>query len=243
MSAYRSHSLAAALIAFLLVGCSSKEPAPPPAAQTARKKSSQPPATAPAATDTSTTDSKTRPPTSPGTPEGSTTSAREAAPAKPVETSLAAPPPSRPSQEKPPAAVSELQPATPPQPVVAVSPAAAQPASPSQPAKAVPKDVVILKAALGGVRFEHKLHSETRKIACETCHHASRPEKPATAEQQACRQCHTTVAAAPMKTKLQAAFHNPTATAGTCIDCHKAGIAKGNAAPVKCLDCHKKENK
>jgi len=26
--------------------------------------------------------------------------------------------------------------------------------------------VVILKAALGGVRFEHKLHAEARKIAC-----------------------------------------------------------------------------
>lgn len=45
-----------------------------------------------------------------------------------------------------------------------------------------------------------------------------------------------------MKTKLQAAFHNPTATAGLCIDCHKAEDAKGKKAPVKCADCHKKEN-
>ena len=45
-----------------------------------------------------------------------------------------------------------------------------------------------------------------------------------------------------MKTKLQAAFHNPTAQAGLCIDCHKAENAKGKKAPVKCADCHKKEN-
>jgi hypothetical protein len=50
------------------------------------------------------------------------------------------------------------------------------------------------------------------------------------------------VAIPPMKTKLQAAFHNPTATAGTCIDCHKAETAKGKVTPLKCLGCHKKEN-
>jgi hypothetical protein len=109
--------------------------------------------------------------------------------------------------------------------------------------KALPKDVVILRGSpLGGVKFEHKLHSEARSIKCETCHHPSRPEKPATALQQACSDCHTKVAISPMKTKLQAAFHNPTATAGTCIDCHKAVTAKGKTPPVKCSGCHKKEN-
>ncbi len=39
----------------------------------------------------------------------------------------------------------------------------------------------------------------------------------------------------------QAAFHNATATAGICIDGHKAENAKGKTAPVKCLECHKKE--
>jgi len=108
--------------------------------------------------------------------------------------------------------------------------------------KALPKDVVILRGSpLGAVKFEHKLHSEARSIKCETCHHASKPEKPATAMQQACSDCHTKVAISPMKTKLQAAFHNPTATAGTCIDCHKAVTAKGKVPPVKCLGCHKKE--
>jgi Class III cytochrome C family len=109
--------------------------------------------------------------------------------------------------------------------------------------KALPKDVVILRGSpLGAVKFEHKLHSQARSIKCETCHHPSRSEKPATALQQACSACHTKVAIPPMKTKLQAAFHNPTATAGTCIDCHKAETAKGKVTPVKCLGCHKKEN-
>ncbi len=105
-----------------------------------------------------------------------------------------------------------------------------------------PKDVIILPASMGAVKFMHTAHSKDRQIKCETCHHSSKPEKPAKAAQQACRDCHTKVVAAPMKTKLQAAFHNPTATAGTCIDCHKAENAKGKKAPTKCADCHKKEN-
>ena len=111
----------------------------------------------------------------------------------------------------------------------------------TQTTKAAPKDVVLLKASLGTVHFQHRIHSETRKIACETCHHANRPEKPGTAPQEACSTCHMLTAKSPMRTKLQAAFHNPTASAGTCIDCHKAQNAKGKAAPVKCLECHKKE--
>ena len=58
--------------------------------------------------------------------------------------------------------------------------------------------------------------------------------------QQACRSCHEKAAAAPMKTKRQAAFHNPAATAGTCIDCHKKEATAGKKAPTKCADCHKK---
>jgi hypothetical protein len=120
-------------------------------------------------------------------------------------------------------------------------PSAEAPAEKAQTTKAAPKDVVLLKASLGTVTFQHKTHSESRKIACETCHHVSHPEKAATMPQEACSKCHTPVATSPMKTKLQAAFHNPRATAGICIDCHKAENAKGKAAPVKCLDCHKKE--
>jgi len=112
----------------------------------------------------------------------------------------------------------------------------------AQTKQAMPKDVVILRgSALGAVKFDHKLHSLARSTKCETCHHPSRREKPAAALQQACSDCHTKVAIAPMKTKRQAAFHNATAAVGTCIDCHKAENAKGKPTPVKCLGCHKKD--
>ncbi len=106
-------------------------------------------------------------------------------------------------------------------------------------AKKAPETVILKGAPMGGVKFNHKTHVVAAK-KCDTCHHASKPEKAATAPQQNCQDCHTKVAAAPMKTKAQAAFHNPTATAGICIDCHKAQ-GKGPAAG-KCADCHKKEN-
>ena len=104
------------------------------------------------------------------------------------------------------------------------------------------KDTYVLPAPMGGVKFDHKAHSKDRSIKCETCHHASKPEKAATSPQEACSDCHTKTATAPMKTKLQAAFHNPTAAAGLCVDCHKAENAKGKKAPTKCTECHKKEN-
>ena len=107
-----------------------------------------------------------------------------------------------------------------------------------------PKDTYLMPAPLGAVKFDHKAHSKNRGIKCESCHHASKTQKPYAAgvKQEACGDCHTSVAKPPMKTKLQAAFHNPTATAGTCIDCHKAGNAKGKKAPTKCTECHKKSN-
>lgn len=108
--------------------------------------------------------------------------------------------------------------------------------------KAAAKDVYIMKGApTGGVRLEHKLHAETRDIKCVVCHHASKPEKPNKSAEQPCADCHTKTVAPPMKTKLQAAFHNPKATEGLCIDCHKKP-AKGKPGPTKCLECHKKSN-
>lgn len=102
--------------------------------------------------------------------------------------------------------------------------------------------VVILKGApMGGVKFDHPKHSKTAAAGkCDTCHHASKAEMPAKAEQQKCSDCHTKAAAAPMKTKLQAAFHDPLAKKGTCVDCHAKDATK--KAPAKCADCHKKEN-
>lgn len=106
-----------------------------------------------------------------------------------------------------------------------------------------PPDTIILKGSpLGGVKFNHKAHIEFADKKCETCHHPSKPEKAAAAPQEACMDCHTKPPAAGMKTNRQGAFHNPTATAGTCIDCHKAENAKGKKAPTKCMQCHSKAN-
>jgi hypothetical protein len=108
---------------------------------------------------------------------------------------------------------------------------------------AAARDVMILTGApMGGVRLEHKLHADRAHNDCATCHHASKAEKPGSAAQQACSECHTKVAAAPMKTRYLAAFHNPTARSGVCVDCHKAENAKGKNAPLKCAECHQKEN-
>jgi competence protein ComEA len=119
---------------------------------------------------------------------------------------------------------------------------AAQPA-PSPTAQATPeqnatppaKPILLTGNPMGGVRFDHAKHS----VACDICHHPSREPKPGSAPQQACTSCHTKPSQAGMKTGKQAAFHNPTATAGICIDCHKKS---GGAAPTKCTQCHKKEN-
>ena len=100
-----------------------------------------------------------------------------------------------------------------------------------------PKGKITLPAKPGAVTFDHEAHATTHKVACATCHHASKPAKPLQAEQQACRECHTTPAKAPMKTSLQAAFHDPMAKKGLCVDCHKQ---KAGKAPLKCAECHKK---
>jgi Class III cytochrome C family len=115
-----------------------------------------------------------------------------------------------------------------------------QPAGPAAPAAApsAPAPKITLPAKLGAVVFDHEKHAGKQGIACTTCHHPSRPEKPLVSENQRCRDCHTMPAAPPMKTSLQGAFHDPRAAAGTCVDCHRR---KGGKAPVKCLECHKKK--
>ena len=101
-----------------------------------------------------------------------------------------------------------------------------------------PKGKITLPAKPGAVTFDHEAHATTHKVACATCHHASKPAKPLQSEQQACRECHTTPAKAPMKTTLQTAFHDPMAKKGLCVDCHKQKAAA--KAPAKCAECHKK---
>lgn len=140
-----------------------------------------------------------------------------------------------PAQKQPAAASAE--------PAKPAAQSAPKPAPATKETKAAPKDVAILKgAAIGAVKFEHKLHAERVGKKCETCHHASRPEKPSTARQESCLDCHTRPPAPGMKTGLPAAFHNAVAKAGVCIDCHQAENTRGKKAPTKCVDCHKKEN-
>lgn len=106
-------------------------------------------------------------------------------------------------------------------------------------AQQAPQGVLTMKSSLGAVSFDHSAHLRVAG-KCEVCHHASKPEKPLRNPQEACSDCHTNPATPPVRTKLQAAFHNPTATSGLCVDCHKKENSAGKAAPVKCAECHQK---
>jgi len=105
-----------------------------------------------------------------------------------------------------------------------------------------PATIVLKGAPMGGVKFQHDLHTNHAESKCEVCHHASKAEKPNRSPKQACSECHTKPVQAGMKTGRQAAFHDATARTGSCVDCHQKEIAAGKKAPVKCNECHKKEN-
>jgi competence protein ComEA len=120
-------------------------------------------------------------------------------------------------------------------PAASSVPAVSSQAAPKQKATPPAKPILLTGNPMGGVRFEHSKHP----LACDSCHHPGRGPRPGSSPQQACTGCHTKPLQPGMKTGKQAAFHNPTATAGTCIDCHKKS---GDAAPTKCTQCHKKEN-
>jgi hypothetical protein len=107
-----------------------------------------------------------------------------------------------------------------------------------------PEIIILTGNPMGGVEFRHRLHTQIREIQCSTCHHESRPQKPLTAAYQPCRSCHTEPASAPMSTNTEAAFHNPGATAGLCITCHKTEDTehKHKLAPVTCQECHNPAN-
>jgi Class III cytochrome C family len=106
-----------------------------------------------------------------------------------------------------------------------------------------PETIVLTGSPMGGVKFTHKVHQSAAGNKCDACHHTSKPEKALKSPQQKCTDCHTKTATPPMKTKTQAAFHDPMAKKGICVDCHQEQKAKGNAkVPGKCQDCHKKEN-
>ena len=153
------------------------------------------------------------------------TAAPKAPEAAPITQPQAPPPPAAATSGPPPATQTEKPPPT-------------APVAPPGPAPQRPTGKVTLPAKLGAVTFDHEKHAGKLSIACATCHHPSRPQKPLASEQQACRDCHTMPATPPMKTSLQAAFHDPRGATGTCINCHKQ---KGGSAPVKCLECHQKK--
>jgi hypothetical protein len=110
--------------------------------------------------------------------------------------------------------------------------------------KPAPTTVVLkaLKAPMGNVKFDHAKHSKMEGVKCDTCHHASKTEKPYPAKvaHQACDGCHTKPAVAPIKTANP--FHVAMAKSGVCVDCHVKQNAAGKKAPAKCPECHKKEN-
>ena len=104
-----------------------------------------------------------------------------------------------------------------------------------------PKTVILKGNPMGGVKFDHAAHQKLVGDKCDTCHHASKPEKAMKAKQEKCQDCHTKEATAPMKTTAKLASHDAMAKKGTCIDCHVK--ATGKKVPTsKCTDCHKKEN-
>ena len=104
-----------------------------------------------------------------------------------------------------------------------------------------PEKAVLSGAPLGSVTLSHQAHTKTYGAKCGSCHHASKPEKALKADHEKCSDCHTKVATPPMKTKTQAAFHDPMAKKGVCVDCHVQAAAKGSTkVPAKCADCHKK---
>ena len=112
-------------------------------------------------------------------------------------------------------------------------------------AQAKAPGVVILKGnPMGGVKFDHAAHQKAAANKCDTCHHASKPEKPMKAAQENCQDCHTKAATAQVKTTAKLAFHDAMAKKGICIDCHVKEAAAGKKVPAagKCNDCHKKEN-
>ena len=105
-------------------------------------------------------------------------------------------------------------------------------------------DVVVLKGnPMGGVKFNHAAHAKLTGDKCETCHHASKPEKALKTPHENCQNCHTSKVVAPMKTMARSAFHDGPGKKGICIDCHVKEAAAKKASPLKCTECHKKENK
>jgi sRNA-binding protein len=107
-------------------------------------------------------------------------------------------------------------------------------------AQTPPTKTVLKGNPMGGVNFDHTAHIKAAggDAKCDTCHHASKPEKAAKAKQEKCQTCHEKAATAPMKTNAKAAFHDAMAKKGVCVDCHVKEAAAGKKVPTKCNECH-----
>jgi sRNA-binding protein len=105
-------------------------------------------------------------------------------------------------------------------------------------AQTPPTKVVLKGNPMGGVNFDHAAHAKLVGDKCDTCHHASKPEKAMKAKQEKCQTCHEKAATAPMKTNAKAAFHDAMAKKGVCVDCHVKEGAAGKKVPSKCNECH-----
>ncbi len=242
------HKLGVAVVAcslVLAVSCGKKsdeeqrsQPSPPAEQQAERSPQGQPAQQPPAQQPPAQQPAAQQPPQAPSA------GPREGAPAQTLKASPGAPKAAPVPEQKPSGGVVEPAQPAPTAPAAAPKvetpvPQAARPAAPPAAVSAQPKPparpILLSGAPLGAVKFEHAKH----KVDCQTCHHPSREPKAASAPQQACTGCHTKPPQPGMKTGKQAAFHNPTATAGTCIDCHRKS---GGDAPTKCTQCHRKEN-
>jgi hypothetical protein len=231
------HPVILLIASLTLAGCGEKTSnespgqAPPPGqeqpAQPTAAEPTAPPDTTPQPASPASTPSAAKPAAPPSAPGSET--------AKPEP-----PPPEQPKPKEEPKPTEQPKPKEEPKPAPLPQPLPQKPAAPPS-KKSMTKDVAVLtRAKLGAVTLEHKLHAERDGNTCTSCHHPSKPEKPATTEQQACSDCHTRTATPPMKTRLPAAFHDVKAQSGTCIDCHRKENASGKKAPLKCQECHKK---
>jgi hypothetical protein len=114
-----------------------------------------------------------------------------------------------------------------------------------------PDEIVIenegyAKDIKGGVKFNHKAHSENPEIQCTACHHVYDKDKKNTWKQgdpvQKCSECHKAVKEEGQKDlDLKRAYH------ANCQSCHKRTEEQSTGSPyggyLKCNDCHMKKEK
>ena len=95
------------------------------------------------------------------------------------------------------------------------------------------KDSYAMDNTYGQVKFAHKKHAETLKVACEKCHHELKGKKPGEVP-KGCKNCHK--AKAEGKTpSAKDAYHKD------CKGCHEeAKKANKPAGPTGCTQCHVK---